>query len=74
MSGLHLYTSNQLESLAEKLAKVLSNPLSSPLQSEIVVVQSMGMQRWVSMELARHHGICANFQFPFPNHFPRDYS
>jgi len=69
MSGLHLYTSNQLESLAEKLAKVLSNPLSSPLQSEIVVVQSKGMERWVSMELARHHGICANFQFPFPNHF-----
>ena len=69
MPGLNLYTSNRLEVLAEKLAKVLSNPLSSPLQGEIVVVQSKGMERWVSMELARHHGICANFQFPFPNHF-----
>ena len=69
MSGLHLYTSNQLEILAEKLAGVLSSPLSSPLQGEIIVVQSKGMERWVSMELARHHGICANVQFPFPNHF-----
>ncbi len=69
MSGLHLYTSNQLEILAEKLAGVLSSPLSTPLQNEIIVVQSKGMERWISMELARHHGICANIQFPFPNHF-----
>lgn len=69
MSGLHLYASNQLESLAKKLAEVLSSPLSSPLQSEIIVVQSKGMERWVCMELARHHGICANIRFPFPNHF-----
>ena len=33
------------------------------------MVQSKGMERWVSMELARHHGICANIRFPFPNHF-----
>ena len=69
MIGLFLYTGNRLEILAERLAAVLSRPLSSPLQSEIIVVQSKGMERWVSMELARHHGICANIQFPFPNHF-----
>jgi len=69
MPSLNLYTSNRLENLAEKLAEVLRKPLSSPLQSEIVVVQSKGMERWVSMELARHQGICANIQFPFPNHF-----
>ena len=69
MPGLNLYTSNRLEVLAEKLAEVLRNPLASPLQQEIILVQSKGMERWVSMELARHHGICANIQFPFPNHF-----
>src|SRR4030042_6100000 len=69
MTGLFLYTSNRLETLVEKLGEVLSGSLSSPLQSEIIVVQSKGMERWVSMELARHHGICANIQFPFPNHF-----
>lgn len=69
MHGLILYTSNRLEILAEKLAQVVSTPLASPLQPEIILVQSKGMERWVSMELARHHGICANCLFPFPNHF-----
>ncbi len=72
MPGLNLYTSNLLEILAEKLADVFASPLTSPLQSEIVVVQSKGMERWVSMELARHHGICANIRFPFPNRFLHD--
>ncbi len=67
--GLRLYMSNRLEVLAEKLAGVLGKSLASPLQSEIIVVQSKGMERWVSMELARHHGICANSHFPFPNQF-----
>lgn len=69
MPGFNLYTSNRLEVLAEKLAEVLSKPLASPLQQEIILVQSKGMARWVSMELARHNGICANCWFPFPNHF-----
>jgi exodeoxyribonuclease V gamma subunit len=64
-----LYTSNRLEILAEKLADLLRHPLSSPLEPEIILVQSKGMERWVSMELARHNGICANCRFPFPNHF-----
>ena len=68
MPGLRLFTSNRLEVLAGKLAEVLRPPLPSPLESEIILVQSKGMERWVSMELARHHGICANFWFPFPNH------
>jgi len=67
--GLRLHTSNQLEILAERLAEVLSSPLGSPLDEEIIVVQSKGMERWVSMELAQRHGICANCRFPFPNAF-----
>ncbi len=69
MPGLILHTSNRLEILAEKLAEVVSTPLASPLQPEMILVQSKGMERWVSMELAQRHGICANCQFPFPNHF-----
>jgi exodeoxyribonuclease V gamma subunit len=69
MPELLLYTSNRLEVLTEKLAEVLSKPLAAPLQQEIILVQSKGMERWVSMELARHNGICANCWFPFPNHF-----
>ncbi|MFH0813983.1 MAG: exodeoxyribonuclease V subunit gamma [Pseudomonadota bacterium] len=67
MPSLALFVSNRLELLSEKLAEVLKTPLSSPLKKEIIVVQSKGMERWVSMELAYHHGIWANCWFPFPN-------
>ena len=69
MSGLLLYTSNRLENLADLLAEVLKTPLPGPLTPEIILVQSRGMERWVSLELARRLKICANIQFPFPNHF-----
>ncbi len=64
-----VFTSNRLGILAEALAEVLRIPLASPLDEEIILVQSKGMERWVSTELARHHGICANCRFPFPNTF-----
>lgn len=69
MTNLNLYTSNRLEILAEKLAGILSHPLSSPMEPEIIVVQSKGMERWISMELAQRLGIAANIRFPFPNAF-----
>jgi len=69
MMTLRLFTSNRLEILAGALAKVLATPLTSVLDEEIIVVQSRGMERWVSMQLAQRHGICANYRFPFPNAF-----
>jgi exodeoxyribonuclease V gamma subunit len=72
MPGLKLFTSNRMEVLADRLAEVLRQNPASPLDKEIVVVQSKGMERWVSMEIARRHGICANIGFPFPNAFVYD--
>ena len=69
MAGLRRYTGNRLEILAGQLAELIRHPLSSPLNKEIILVQSRGMERWLSMELARHQGICANIRFPFPNAF-----
>lgn len=69
MPGLKLYTSNRMEILSELLSDVLKSPLHHPLASEIVLVQSKGMERWLSMEMARRHGICANIRFPYPIHF-----
>ncbi|MBW2711361.1 MAG: exodeoxyribonuclease V subunit gamma, partial [Deltaproteobacteria bacterium] len=69
MHGLKIYTGNHMEILAEQLARIVREPLSSPFSPEIIVVQSRGMERWVSLELARHNGICANCRFPFPNVF-----
>ncbi|MBC2694699.1 MAG: exodeoxyribonuclease V subunit gamma [Desulfobacteraceae bacterium] len=71
MPGLNIFTSNRLEILAEQLSRIIGKPaddtLSSPLSGEIIVVQSKGIERWLSMELARHNGISANIFFPFPN-------
>ncbi|MFA4915733.1 MAG: exodeoxyribonuclease V subunit gamma [Syntrophales bacterium] len=66
MPGLNLFVSNCLETLAKKLADLLIIPLASPFEKEVVVVQSKGMERWLSLELAHHHGICTNYRFPFP--------
>jgi len=69
MSRFRLFTGNKLETLSEVLADILKTPLTSPLEPEIFVVQSSGMERWVSMEIARHLGISANNRFFYPNTF-----
>ena len=67
--GLTLHTSNRLERLADGLAQVIARPLRSPLMSEIIVVQSNGMRRWLEQQIAERHGICSNIRFPFPQKF-----
>jgi len=63
---LHFYTSNRLEKLLSALANVIqANPLP-PLQTEIVVVQSKGMERWLALELSKQLGVWANARYPFP--------
>ncbi len=64
---LNLYTSNRMEILVTTLATVLQRPLVSAFTKEVIVVQSRGMQRWLSMELASHFGVLANGYYPFPN-------
>ncbi len=71
-AGLHLHTSNRLEALFAELADIVGQPTGSIFQPEIVVVQSVGMGRWLSLRLAEAHGICANVQFPFPQKFIAD--
>ncbi|MEJ2167058.1 MAG: exodeoxyribonuclease V subunit gamma, partial [Desulfobacterales bacterium] len=70
--NLKIYTSNRLEILAEQLARLVRTPLPSPLTPEIIVVQSRGMERWISMTLAALNGVSANCLFPFPNAFLED--
>ena len=55
MAGLYVHRSNRLEALAGQLAAIMRDPLRSVLQPEIVMVQSLGMRRWLSLELARLH-------------------
>jgi exodeoxyribonuclease V gamma subunit len=64
---LNLYTSNRMETLVDSLAGALRKPLASVFDREVIVVQSRGMQRWLSMELAKRFGVWANGHYPFPN-------
>ena len=66
---MKLFVSNKLEVLAARLAEKLKSPLRSPLTTETIIVQSKGMEKWLSLQLAQIMGICANCRFPFPNNF-----
>lgn len=66
---LKLHTSNRMEVLVKGLSKVVSLEKLPPLESEVIVVQSQGLARFLSMELANQHGVWAGGEFPFPNAF-----
>ena len=67
---LRLYHSNRMEHLANHLADTLQTPAAAdPFAPEVILVQSNGMRRWLSMQLAQRLAICANLEFPFPAAF-----
>lgn len=68
-SGIQVFISNRMECLAASLAQVLKASAGrvDPLRPQSVMVQSKGMQRWISLTVARLNGICANIDFSFPN-------
>ena len=70
--GLQLISGNRLEALGKCLADAMRRPRVDPLASDVVVVQSRGMARWVQLELTRHHGVCARTEFPFPKALIRE--
>ena len=72
MGNFRVFISNRLEILADQLGRVLQDALPSPFDPEIIVVQSKGMERWISLQLAERQGICANCRFPFPNSFVQE--
>jgi exodeoxyribonuclease V gamma subunit len=65
-----LHSSNKTENLVEHLVSVISNaPLSSPFAKEVFLIQSQGMERWLSQQLASRFHVWANYQFLFPGKF-----
>ena len=72
MPGLNLFTSNRLEILVGKMAGMMRETPLGPFDPEVVIVQSNGMARWISLETARINRICANMEFPFPKPFIYD--
>lgn len=72
-SGINLFSSNRLEHLVEALSTILRKPLSDPFRPETVVVQSRGMARYLSLEMARLNGVSALMDYPYPNVFVERY-
>jgi exodeoxyribonuclease V gamma subunit len=73
MAGFHLYTSNDQSALAASLGKTFrEHHLTRVLEPERIVVQSTGMKRWISLQLAGQLGILANCSFLFPNQLLTD--
>jgi exodeoxyribonuclease V gamma subunit len=64
--ALTVHRSNRMEKLADALGDIVSRPLGAATIRESIVVQGRGMERWLSMRLARRFGIWANPDFPFP--------
>jgi exodeoxyribonuclease V gamma subunit len=69
---LHVHRSNRLEPLVSRLADLCATPGLAETAQEVIVVQSKGMDRWLSMELSRRLGVFANASFPFPRKFLED--
>src|SRR4051812_19957080 len=69
---LTIYRSNRVEALADQLEKLLREPLADVLAGETIVVQSLGMRRWLSFEIARRLGVAMNCEFPFFAEFAHD--
>ena len=57
------------QALVAELDRDLAAAPLSPFREEQIVVQSLGMERWVSNELAVRQGCVASVAFPFPAAF-----
>jgi len=65
-----LHSSNKTENLVEHLTSVIKNmPLCSPFAKEVFLIQSQGMERWLSQQLAGQLKVWANYEFLFPGKF-----
>lgn len=71
---MFVHTGHDAEALARHLAGVLAEPVADPFQPEWVAVPSVGMRRWLSLQLAGHlgaapgrtDGVAANIEWAFP--------
>ncbi len=67
--ALTIHRGNSLSSLADALVEVQRvNPLM-PLVAEPIIVQSLGMKRWLSFAIAERLGVATNIGFHFPGGF-----
>jgi exodeoxyribonuclease V gamma subunit len=63
---MKLIRSNRSENLADALAALVREAPLGPLDREAIVVQSRGMEGWLTLALAKRLGIWSNPSFPYP--------
>lgn len=63
---MELIRSNRTEELADALAFLVGDEPLGPFEAEAIVVQSRGMERWLTLALASRLGVWGNPSFPFP--------
>ncbi len=51
------------------MALLLRHPLADPFAAEAVVIPTLGLERWLTQQLALRQSICANISFLFPQKF-----
>ncbi len=67
---INIYPSNRLENLVALFDKVIQmGENKNILSSEIILVQSKGMQHWLNMQLANKRGVSMNLDFSLPMQF-----
>lgn len=71
MAGLHLVTGDAPAALLAHLDERLRDTPLSPFDDETIIVQSLGMERWVRQQLATRRGCAASLAMPFPAGFCR---
>jgi len=69
---LLLRTSPHLTPLLDALASELRRAPLPPREMETIVVQSQGMRRWLTLQLADAFGCAASLSLPFPASFVRE--
>src|SRR5690606_9357973 len=66
---MFVHRSSSLEELIARLDENLKAPGLRLLEPETILIQSAGMERYLSRELARKSRIAANIRYPFPRAF-----
>ncbi|MBN2670000.1 MAG: exodeoxyribonuclease V subunit gamma [Bacteroidales bacterium] len=65
---LRVYLSNRIEQLSKRLAKNIASP-SEWYIPDTFIMQTSGMEQWLSIELSKKNGIHSNYQVFKPNAF-----
>lgn len=69
LSFVFVHRSNSLSALIDALTALLTEPGRPLLERPQIMIQSVGMERYLSRELALRLGVVVGFDFPFPRAF-----